>query len=44
MVAMNIAEHVSLLHVGATSGNMPRSGIALSLGSDYVQISEEPPN
>ena len=28
--AMNIVEHVSLLHVGASSGYMPRSGIAVS--------------
>jgi hypothetical protein len=28
MAAMNIVEHVSLLHVGASSGYMPRSGIA----------------
>jgi hypothetical protein len=33
MAAMNIVEHVSLLHVGASSGYMPRSGIAASLGS-----------
>ena len=26
--AMNIVEHVSLLHVGASFGYMPRSGIA----------------
>jgi hypothetical protein len=26
--AMNIIEHVSLLHVGISSGYMPRSGIA----------------
>jgi hypothetical protein len=26
--AMNMVEHVSLLHVGASSGYMPRSGIA----------------
>jgi hypothetical protein len=31
--AMNIVEHVSLLHVGASSGYMPRSGIAESFGS-----------
>jgi hypothetical protein len=31
--AMNIVEHVSLLHVGAYSGYMPRSGIAGSSGS-----------
>jgi hypothetical protein len=33
MAAMNIVEHVSLLHVGASSGYMPRSGIAGSLDS-----------
>jgi hypothetical protein len=32
MAAMNIVEHVSLLHVGA-SGYMPRSGISGSSGS-----------
>jgi hypothetical protein len=31
--AMNIVEHVSLLHVGASSGYMCRSGIAGSSGS-----------
>jgi hypothetical protein len=31
--AMNIVEHVSLLYVGASSGYMPRSGIAESSGS-----------
>ena len=31
--AMNIVEHVSLLHVGASSGYMPRSGIAGSSSS-----------
>ena len=31
--AMNIVEHVSLLHVGASSGYKPRSGIAGSSGS-----------
>jgi hypothetical protein len=30
---MNIVEHVSLLHVGASSGYMPRSAIAESSGS-----------
>jgi hypothetical protein len=30
--AMNIVEHVFLLHVGASSGYMPRSGIAGSCG------------
>jgi hypothetical protein len=32
MAAMNIVEHVSLLHVRASSGSMPRSGIAGSSG------------
>jgi hypothetical protein len=31
--AMNIGEHVSLLHIGTSSGYMPRSGIAESSGS-----------
>ena len=31
--AMNIVKHVSLLHVGASSGYMPRSGISGSPGS-----------
>jgi len=31
--AINIVEHVSLLHVGASSGYMPRSGINGSSGS-----------
>jgi hypothetical protein len=31
--AMNIVEHVPSLHVGASSGYMPRSGIAGSSGS-----------
>jgi hypothetical protein len=31
--AMNIVEHVSLLHVGASSGYVPRSGIVESSGS-----------
>jgi hypothetical protein len=30
---MNIVEHVSLFHVGASSGYMPRSGIAGFSGS-----------
>jgi hypothetical protein len=34
--AMNIEEHVSLLHVGASSGYMPRSGIAGSSGSSTM--------
>ena len=33
-----------LLHVGASSGYMPRSGIAGFSGSNYVQFSEESPN
>ena len=39
--AMNIVEHVSLLHVGTSSGSMPRSGIAGSSSKHYVQFSEE---
>ena len=31
--AMNIVEHVSLLHVGSSSGYMPRSGIVGSSGT-----------
>ena len=31
--AMNIVEYISLLHVGASSGYMPRSGIAGSSGT-----------
>ena len=31
--AMNTVEHVSLLHVGSSSGYMPRSGIAGSSGN-----------
>ena len=31
--AMNIVEHVTLLQVGASSGYMPRRGIAGSSGS-----------
>jgi hypothetical protein len=31
--AMNIVEHVSLLHVGESSGYIPRSGIAEPPGS-----------
>jgi hypothetical protein len=30
---MNIVKHVSLLHVGASSGYMPRSGLSVSSGS-----------
>jgi hypothetical protein len=40
MVAMNIVKHVSLLHVGVSSGYMPRSGSAGSAGStmsDYLR-------
>jgi hypothetical protein len=33
MAAMNIVEHVSLLHVGTSSGYMPRSGTAESSGN-----------
>jgi hypothetical protein len=33
MAAMNIVEHVSLLHIGTSPGYMPRSGIAESSGS-----------
>jgi hypothetical protein len=33
VAAMSIVEHVSLLYVGASSGCMPRSGIAGSSGS-----------
>ena len=40
MVAVNIAEHVSLLYVGASSEYMPRNGIAGS----YVQYSEVLPD
>ena len=36
--AMNIVEHVSLLHVGASSGYMPRSGIAGSAGSTMSNL------
>jgi hypothetical protein len=32
MAAMNIVEYMSLLHVGASSGYMPRRGIAESSG------------
>jgi hypothetical protein len=35
---------MSLLHVGASSRYMPKSGIAGSSGSIYVQFSEEMPN
>jgi hypothetical protein len=38
--AMNIVEHVSLLHVGATSTYLARSGIAESI----VQFSDDLPN
>jgi hypothetical protein len=39
--AMNIVEHVSLLHIGASSGYMLRSGIAGSSGrtmSNFLRI------
>ena len=38
MAAMNIVEHVSLLHVEASSGYMPRSDIAGSLGSSMANF------
>ena len=41
--AMNIVEHVSLLCIGASSGCMPRSGIAGSLGNSMYNL-EKPPN
>jgi hypothetical protein len=38
--AMNIMDHMSLLHVGASFGYMPRSDVAESSGSEYyVQFS-----
>jgi hypothetical protein len=33
---MNIVEHVSLLHVGASSGYMPRSGVTWRVGPQIV--------
>jgi hypothetical protein len=42
--AVNIVEHVSLLHVGASSGYMPRSGIVESSGStmsDFLRNSQK---
>jgi hypothetical protein len=41
--AMNIVEHVSLLHVGASSGYSPRSGIAGSSGSTMPNFLRKPP-
>ena len=38
MTAMNTVEHVPLLHVGASSGYMPRSGIAGSSGSTMANF------
>jgi hypothetical protein len=35
---MNIVEHVSLLHVGASSGYMPRSVIAGSSGNTMSNV------
>jgi hypothetical protein len=35
---MNIVEHVSLLQVGTSSGNMPRKGIAGSSGSTMSHL------
>ena len=37
-VAMNIMEHVSSLHLGASFGYMPRSGIAGSSGNTMPNI------
>ena len=34
--AMDIVEHVSLLHVGASSGYMPRSGVTWRVGPQIV--------
>jgi hypothetical protein len=34
MAAMNIVKHLSLLHVGASSSYMPRSGISGSSGTN----------
>jgi hypothetical protein len=42
-VGMNLVEHVSSLHVEASSGCMPRSGIA-GYWEYFSQISEELPN
>jgi hypothetical protein len=36
--AMNIVEHVSLLHIGTSSGYMPRSGIAGSSGLSFKDL------
>ena len=46
---MNIVEHVSLLHVGASSGYMPRSGIAENSGQilekeEHSSIAGETPS
>ena len=38
MAAMNTVEHVPLLHVGASSGYMSRSGIAGSSGSTISNL------
>ena len=43
-VAMDIVEHVSLLHVGASSGYIPGSGIAGSSSRTMSQFSEKPPD
>jgi hypothetical protein len=43
MAAINVVEHVSLLHVRASSGYMPKSGIARSSGnamSDFLRNSQ----
>ena len=42
--AMNIVEHVSLVHGGASFGYKSRSGIAGSLGSTNIQFSDELPD
>jgi hypothetical protein len=44
MAAMNIVEHVSVLHVGKSSEYNPRSGRARSSGSAMSNFSEESPN
>jgi hypothetical protein len=40
--AMNTVKHVSLLHVGASSGYMPRSGITGSSGSSMSNFLRHP--
>ena len=41
VAAMNIVEHVFVLHVGASSGYMPRSGIAGFLGSCISLVTKD---